>query len=85
MSLRFASAGGYAQRTGAANLGSVTAYTVLGWYFKEDSTADHDIITAAKGGQSKIWRINSSTQIKAGLNSEAFTNTTCNNSEWVGL
>lgn len=87
MSLRFDGVGDYARYQGAAGLGNTTSGTLLGWYRKEDSTNDRDILALTRSGASAVIRIASSTQIKGGYggNVTGFGTYNVSNNTWVGL
>ena len=85
MSFRIDGVGDYAQRTGAANLGNSQLGTLVVWYRKEDSTVDREIITLSRSGSAGRFAIQSSTQIKGGVNSETPTNQNMATNSWAGL
>jgi len=85
MSFRIDGVGDYAQRTGAANLGNSQLGTLVVWYRKEDSTVDREIITLSRSGSAGRFAIQSSTQIKGGVNSETPINQNMATNSWAGL
>lgn len=87
MSLRFAGTNGYASLSGAAALGNSANGTLLGWYRKEDSTVDRDIIYLSKPSHAAVVRIASSTQIRGGYSGNAggFGTYNVSNNTYVGL
>ena len=87
MSLRFDGVGDYARYQGAAGLGNTTSGTLLGWFRKEDSTNDRDILALSRPSHSVVLRIASATQIKGGYSSNlaGFGTYNVSNNTWVGL
>ena len=85
MSFRIDGVGDYAQRTGSANLGSATSATFLVWFRKEGSTVDRDIAVMTKPGKAVIFRDQSSTQVKGGVNFGTFVNQSMALNSWAGL
>lgn len=68
MSLRFAGTSGQANLNGAAALGNTTSGTILGWWRKEDSTVDRDILQLSRSGGGAVIRVGAAGQIKGGFN-----------------
>lgn len=87
MSLRFDGVGDYARYQGAAGLGNTVSGTLLGWFRKEDSTNDRDILTLSRPSHSAVLRIASATQIKGGYsgNTAGFGTYNVSNNTYVGL
>ena len=87
MSLRFDGVGDYARYQSAAGLGNTTSGTLLGWYRKEDSTNDRDILALTRSGGSVVARIASATQIKGGYsgNTAGFGTYNVSNNTYVGI
>lgn len=87
MSLRFDGVGDYARYQGAAGLGNTVSGTLLGWYRKEDSTNDRDILAITRSGHAIVLRIASSTQIKGGYtnNLPGFGTYSLANNTYAGL
>ena len=87
MSLRFAGTSGYARLSGAAALGNSTSGTLLGWYRKEDSTADRDIFGLTRSGGGAVVRIGATGQIKGGYthNTSGFGTYNVSTNTYVGL
>ena len=87
MSLRLDGIADYARLQGAAALGNTTIGTLLGWFRKEDSTNDRDILALTRSGHSAVIRIASATQIKGGYasNVAGFGTYNVSNNTYVGL
>lgn len=88
MSLRFDGVSDYARLTGAAALGNSTSGTLLGWYRKEDSTADRDILVLSRSGSSGRIAISATAGNIKGLYSGdagSAVNYAVATNTWVGL
>jgi len=87
VSLEINSDNDYVVRDTAANLGSVTAGSYLGWYFKNDSSVNDLVMTLTKSSGSSYFRTRSATtmQARAVSNSNVSAEFAANNGEWHQL
>lgn len=84
MSLHLNSNNDYCVRTGAANLGSTTVGTLLGWCRKQSSVSSTELFSLGLSGDSVRIRVASETQIRCGKGSESGSDAfvDCANDTW---
>lgn len=87
MSIEFTGNNDYLIRTGEANLGSAANGSALLWFNRNDSAAGADIFAIGKSGNGGLFRTQSSTTIRAAVNTNISSGTdySLGNGTWVGL